>query len=427
MTEDAVADALAADDAVKAVGGYVERDGYVYDGERDTYVIACPAARGGQLVRTGAWVRAVWRAYTAGGLTIAEVTREFEIDRQTFEGVKRSLALTKTRAPWTDEEIAGSSVDALHGDAIRAKEREALTRAERDEWRRIKTDAHRWRIWHAAIRDAVAELDLPAVTATRARVPATAIGGGAVVVGLSDLHVGKRTAGRDHTLTAAVESLRDHVARAIETAAGRFGVPDCWVVPVGSDLLHADTEGQTTTRGTAQGAQSVGSIAQAMREAVTLMTGAVDELATVAPVVAVYVRGNHDAVTGFGVACALAERYRATDRVDVRLDEHPRQWVRVGDDGGAIMLTHGDGPKPARLPAVVAAECPDWADYRRTVVIHGHLHRHSLDVAGLVTVGLAAPVTADDWHRHAGWVGAVRAITLARHDGAGLTDLAFVR
>ena len=68
-----------------------------------------------------------------------------------------------------------------------------------------------------------------------------------------------------------------------------------------------------------------------------------------------------------------------------------------------------------------------WADYRRTVVIHGHLHRHSLDVAGLVTVGLAAPVTADDWHRHAGWVGAVRAITLARHDGAGLTDLAFVR
>jgi len=426
VTDDAVGAALEADEGIRSIGGYVERDGYVYDGERDTYVIACAAARGGQLVRTGAWVRAVWRSYTAGGLTIAEVCREYEIDRQTFEGLKRSLGLTKTRAPWTDEEIAGSTVDALHTDAIRSKEREALTRAERDEWRRIKRDAQRWRVYHAAIRDAVAELELDAVTSTRARVPVEARGGGAVVVGLSDLHVGKRTAGADHTLAESVDGLRSHVARAIEHAAGRYGVPDAFVVPIGSDLLHADTEALTTTSGTPQGAQSVGSMAAAIRAAVSLMAGAVDELATVAPVRAVYVRGNHDAITGYGVACALAERYRSTDRVDVVLDDHPRQWVRVGESG-AIVLMHGDGGAHKRLAGVIAAERPAWADYRRAVVVHGHLHRHSLDVAGLVTVGLAAPVTADDWHRHNGWIGARRAITLLRHDGDGLTDLAFVR
>ena len=401
-------------------GEWQERDGYIYDGERDVYVVTLPGYRA-PFVRSGEWVRNVWRSYTSGS-TIAVITREFEIDRKTFEAFKRVMGLTKTRAPWTDEELAAAPANDLYADALRVKEREVLSKVERAHWRSLKEDAIRWRRWRTSIREAVADLQLPRVAIPRVKIPDANQGGGAVVVGLTDLHVGKRAAGQDHTLAEQCEQLAEHVARCIETAAVRYGVPDAWIVPVGSDLVHVDSAAQTTTNGTAQGAQSVGSTSAQQRAALALMASAIDQLATTAPVRAVYVRGNHDAQIGFGLALALAERYRSTDRVEVDCDEAPIKFVPVGDAGACAVLWHGDGMPYERMLQTVRFSAPAWVNYHATAVYHGHWHHYRADPRGLPTFCLDAPSSTDDWHRHSGFVSRP-GITLVRHDDTGWTSV----
>ena len=400
--------------------GWQERDGYVFDGDRDCYIVTIQGHRA-PFVRSGEWVRSIWRAYT-NGATIADVCRDFEIDRKTFDGFKRALSLTKTRAPWTDEELESTDAEDLFHDALRIKEREVLSKVERTHWRRLKDDATKWRTFHASVRDAVSALDIDPVIVPRVRVPESMQGGGTVMVGLTDMHIGKRTAGADHTLAEQCEEIGAHVARAIETAATRFGVPDRWATIVGSDAIHVDTASQTTTAGTAQGAQSVGSSAMMVRAAVELYSSAIDQLATTAPVDVEWVDGNHDRLLSLGVACALEQRYRNTDRVTVRIRETPVRWIPVGDEGGAFAVTHGDGMTKQQAVEWVRAEAPPWVNQRRVVMIQGHLHRESFTTGGLPVLTLSAPCHGDDWHALKGYVSRA-AINLVRHDGSMWTDM----
>ena len=95
--DDAASDNLRDDGTAE---GWTQREGYVYDGDGDLYIVNLTGHRL-PFVRSGEWVRSLWRAYTSGA-TIADVCRHYEIDKKTFEALKRALALTKTRAPWTD-------------------------------------------------------------------------------------------------------------------------------------------------------------------------------------------------------------------------------------------------------------------------------------------------------------------------------------
>lgn len=403
----------------RQIDGWHERDGYIYDGDRDLYIVHCPELRA-PFVRSGEWVRSIWSAYT-GGATIAEVCRTYELDHRTFNAVKRALSLTKTRAPWTDEELASRDADELFTDALRAKEREVLSRVERRSWERTKRDAERWRAQHESIRETVSGLDIPRVSPVRVRVPDERKGGGSILVGLTDMHVGKRAAGRDHTLAEQVAELEDHIAHTVESAAARWGVPSEWVVIVGSDALHYDTPQQTTTRGTPQGAQGVGDLAMCRRAAVQLYVGAITQLAAVAPVRAVVVPGNHDRAESIVVGEILAAIYAMTERVvvDIPGADDLLRWVRAGDNGAAWCLHHGDSKASRRSDIVelTASTRPEWADYRRTVVVSGHLHATYEDRRGLVMVTLPSPARSDDWHVEAGYIGAHRCIGMMRHDG----------
>lgn len=418
----AVLQALEQDAEVQSCGGYVERAGYVYDGQRDTYVIACPPA-GGQLVRSGEWVRQLWRAYTAGGMTVAECCRTYAIDRRTLEALRRSLALTHTSAPWTDEEIAGSDVAALAADALRTREQRALTIAERAEWRRIKRDAQRWRTLRQSITEAVQGLSVAPAPLLRGTLPASVDAGAwDCLVGTTDLHVGKRTHGEDHSLSQQVAGLHLLLDR-VDAQCMRVWqeVPARWIVPVGSDLLHSDSYDQRTTAGTPQGAQSVGSTAQALRFAIGLLARLVDRLAQSAPVLCVHVPGNHDRALGHAVACALEQRYRHTERVHVDAGEAPHRVLAVGRV--PLMLHHGDGISRERAAAILRREAPEGTDVRCAIVAHGHLHRRQalwLDEQGLLSVCMASPAGADDWHARKGYTGAAQCIGLWRihHSGA---------
>lgn len=387
--------------------GMVDKGAYIYDADRALYIVHLPS-HSRPFVRSEEWVRALWRKYTSGA-QINETCREFEVDRQTFTELKRALSLTKTSAPWTDEEVERGEDDDLIGDALERRKRELLTRVERTEWRQIKRDAETHRANREWVREELRRVEWFAPSVPLMRVePSPHV----TLVGASDWHIGKRTHGKDHTLAQQVDELRDYV-RAVAGAAIDLGVPDRFVVPVGSDLVHTDTMGQTTTRGTPQGPQSVGTTRGAASAAIAIMGALIDALSHCAPVEVRWVRGNHDELVSFLVALALRERYTHSECVVCTIEDTPRQYIRVGDV--PIMLTHGDQERPAQLPLLMAREMPKGCDLSKGIVVHGHLHRSAHtheDHSGVQRVCLRSPARPDDWHAQRGYVGAVPGTSL---------------
>lgn len=388
------------------ISGMVDRGAYVWDADRDVYIVHLPS-HSAPFVRSGEWIRALWRKYTSGA-QINETCREFAIDRQSFIELKRALGLTKTSAPWTDEEVETGEDDDLVGDALERRKRELLTRVERTEWMQIKRDAEAYRADLEWVREEIRRVEwyadpLPLVESDP--------GEHVTLVGASDWHVGKRAHGKDHTLKEQVDELHDY-ARAVAGAALDLGTPERFIVPVGSDLVHVDTMSQTTTRGTPQGAQSVGTTRGACAGAISIMAVLIDALAPHAPVEVRWVPGNHDRLVSYLIALALAERYRHSDYVDVHHEETPRQYVRIGD--ASLMLTHGDGERASDLPMIMAREMPG-RDLAKSVIAHGHKHRTERDEqdhSGVQRVCLRSPARPDDWHVRRGYVGPVPGTTL---------------
>lgn len=406
--------------------GIVDMGAYhiVQDDEGERYVFGLPS-HGRPFVRSREWVERVWRRYTDGA-QINEVSREFGIDRQTFVDLKQALGLTKTSGPFTDQELGERDEDELVDDALRAKERRILTKAEAAAWRATKRDAalvHRQREW---VRDVVADVNW-----TPARVPNIRVRrrDHAVVVGLSDWHIGKRTVGEDHTLAAQVDNLTAHLDRVCDRAASTWGPAYRYIVMMGSDLMHVDTMDQTTTRGTPQGAQSVGSSRQAWRAGMRLMDRAVSSLLSVGDVTVVVVPGNHDRLSAYTIGSAIELRHGKRARFFVPHDDRDRQVIPYCDV--PIMFTHGDQEKTSDLPLLLARNLPRGCDLRRGVIVAGHLHRSARaeeDKTGVQLVTLRSPASADDWHEAKGYTGAQRGTTLLRIDpGVGLGGVEYVR
>lgn len=397
-----------------AVDGWIRRKGYAYDVERDVYVIHLPSQRR-QFVRPGSWVRGLWRKYTSGA-QINETAREFSLDRHTLTEIKLQLGLTHTSAPWTPEETAQRAADELVDDGLAAKEREVLTRIERRDWARIKRKAQHFDERLAWIREVLreAEFDAPVLP----RYPDTGdVQPFTLLVGLTDLHVGKRTAGEDHTLAEQVSDLERYIDELAEWSVSAWGRPERFILPVGGDALHSDTLGQTTTKGTPQGPQSVGTTRQAWWAAVRIYARLIDRLHAFAPVHAVWWRGNHDEMMSYSLAGALSLRYRNTRHVDVDLTERPRQYVAINDV--PLMLCHGDKVSPKALPLIMAREMPKGCDISKGIVAHGHWHRSAMDQedhSGIQRICLRSPARADDYHRLRGYTGAIPGTTLCRID-----------
>lgn len=405
------------------VEGWVEREGYVYDGRRDMYILTLPSHRR-PFVLDGARLRQIWRRYAGDKANVDEICRDFGFDRQTFLDLKRALALTKTRAPFTDEELDALGEEDLVADVLRAKEQRVMARAQASNWRRIERLAHN-RQWlretvRAALTDLVGPVELPPPVGEPEEV--------AVVVGWSDLHVGKRAAGSSVGLDVQLARLRALAADVVARVAALS--PSRVIVACTGDLVHSDTQSQTTTKGTPQGPQSEGSTSMALRGACELTAGLIFKLSEVAPTVeVVVVPGNHDELLSRAVGFYLEAAFDGSSRVIIDADERRRRkWSRWREV--PICFFHGDKLKGDRLAALPGRECPVGADPRRAVLFHGHYHKRALRqdvVGGFDVVCLASPAGPDDWHHEHGFEGGAKAITLAVIAPSGLTALEWVR
>ena len=403
--------------------GWVERAGYIYDGDRDLYVLHLPSQRKPYPL-PGERVRQIWRRYAGEQATAAEVCREFGLDRQTWKELRRALDLTKTRAPFTDEELDARPEADLLEDLTRAKERRVMAEAERREWRAIKRIATKRRWLRQAVRDALAGSSPIAPLPPPQGEPEDVC----VVVGWSDLHVGKREAGQSRGLQHQLDALRSLAADVAARVAALC--PSHVVLACTGDLVHSDTQTQTTTKGTPQGPQSEGSTAMALRGACEVTAALVSRLSEAAPSVeVVVVPGNHDELLSRAVGLYLEGVFADAPRVTVDADETRRRkwatWRKV-----PLCFFHGDKLKGDRLASLPGRECPAGADPTRAVLFHGHLHKRGLRqdvVGGFDVVCLASPAGADDWHHEMGFEGGAKAITLAVLAPSGLTALEWVR
>ena len=83
--------------------------------------------------------------------------------------------------------------------------------------------------------------------------------------------------------------------------------------------------------------------------------------------------GNHNPDAAFATSMALAFFFHNEPRVEVPLDNSAFKYLRFGRN--LIASHHGDGPKLANLPLIMAVDRPqDWADTEYRVWHCGHIH-----------------------------------------------------
>lgn len=380
---------------------WVEAGRYVYDGERDVYIFSCPSSAA-PVVRTGDWVRSLWRRYT-GGATIDDVCRTFALDRTLFLEIKTALRLTKTRAPFTDEELASCTPDDLVASALRAKEREVMGRVEREHWHAIKAKAQKFdelELWRASVAEQIATAR-PAPPNRGPRVRIKDRPECVVYIVEADAHVDMCDVDGvgAHVHAEAARRVR---ALLVERVL-RVCRPTRLYYSNGGDLSNADNPHDTTTNGTPQKmglphADVFDFLMDVQDEAIATWADACEALAVLE------VFGNHDHERGR--MCFAAGRRIWRDRAGVTwLPSHRgsgRCYSAVGDT--SVVVAHGDKCPPARIKDVMVYEHPG---FRRRVAITGHTHQDTVKggVPGVSLITVPALSADSDWALGKGFVG----------------------
>jgi hypothetical protein len=132
--------------------------------------------------------------------------------------------------------------------------------------------------------------------------------------------------------------------------------------------------------------------------------------------------GNHDPHQALMLNIAVGARFHNEPRVFVDPSPSPFYYYRHGTT--LIGSTHGDGPKLADLPLLMANDArDDWAasDYRVWHVGHFH-HNQKLaqkDLVGCEVETHRTLAATDAWHHHSGYRSQrdMKAITYSKQDG----------
>jgi len=144
------------------------------------------------------------------------------------------------------------------------------------------------------------------------------------------------------------------------------------VLLIGGDFFHGDDNTNQTPK-SRHPLDVDGRHFKVLDTGIEVVAATIERLATKHKRVTVRVlRGNHDEHSHMVLTLALAQRYRAHDRITI--DKDPRdifmhQWGRC-----LIAAHHGDKQKPERLAMVLAEICPFWSASPHRVVFTGHRH-----------------------------------------------------
>lgn len=396
-------------------------DRWSYDAEAGEYVFMIkgdafdmPASEVQDLV----W----WYVRSAGNSTQREVTRRAQIEhgrtltRDYLRRMLLSLGITKDCPPWaphmlsryTSGDLSKLKYQRLQAEAEHVDTREAA-REYRGLWRKAEQRAAEVDARAAALVEALASR--PVTPLPRVDVAHTSA---LAVIALYDAHIGKRDVeggGLEHTVSTVVDATRRLAGRLIA-----LGAPERVAIAVGGDFVHIDNDGSTTTAGTPQDTDASPSCILAA--AIDCLVAVVEVMAQVADVELVVIPGNHDRILASAVMLALAQRYRESERVDVRVHHSTRAYLRWG--ACLLGFEHGDGPKVGDLGPLMASEqASAWGATRHRFWTVGHLHSvHEREVNGVHVLQAPSLAGADRWHHRKGYTTSTRAMRAYLYDKA---------
>ena len=247
--------------------------------------------------------------------------------------------------------------------------------------------------------------------------------GHCLVLNFTDLHFGSW--GLDKTSAVVDAALADALQKS-------SGYPiDKIIFVLGSDCLHTDTAGYTTTKGTQQVTDG-SSYDQAFKAAQAAYTRCIKSLIPIAPVHCVHVSGNHDELMSYALSQVIEATFINAKNVTFDVSNSPRKYVDYGTS--LLAFTHGDKVKDIDIPMIVAHEASGmWGSTRHRYVYMGHLHHNKStkyqsikDHPGITLEWLRSPKPTDKWHMDNGYLGA-QGITSFIHskDGGQVAKLAF--
>lgn len=198
------------------------------------------------------------------------------------------------------------------------------------------------------------------------------------------------------------------------------------VMPVGNDFLHFDSVKMTTTMGD-HFLDTDTRYARVYLAGLRCLAYMVERACEIADKVEVlYVPGNHDTTSSFGLCAALQQRYRKDKRISVRLDPNVRKYITYG--GCIIGFHHGHSTKPEKFPLIFGQEAKEYwskSTYREVQVGHTH-QRSEKNYAGVVPTNNLLVRTnptlcnVDAWHYNQGLLGEpTRSVEAWRYDRVG--------
>ena len=246
-----------------------------------------------------------------------------------------------------------------------------------------------------SVRPLTGRIDIDAIveavrTSAPIMVQRPSTGKGLLEVNNTDMHLGNST----------LKWYKSALEREVELIEGSTW--DEIIVPIGSDLFHADNFKNTTSNGTAISSVDWPSAwSDATRYYATIIEAALSHSAAV---YVYYVIGNHDESMAWAFTQMMAARYPQC-RYDLSIDERK---VHVFGDV-AIGMTHGDNKTRKDLDRIFMSEFPDFASAIVREVHAGHYHHEvTRDEYGVVVRSLSTAARTDKWHREEGFVGAMK-------------------
>lgn len=200
------------------------------------------------------------------------------------------------------------------------------------------------------------------------------------VLSLRDTHFGMFTNAPEpydtYSLEEATQAYVEAGVHLIDNAT-EFGAGTL-VIPFGSDMLHVDGAGNTTTRGTPQ--EVSGPWYEAFAAAMKALNEVIDyALSEGLWVILVLEPGNHDA----NLALAMGEGIKAKWDGRVSYIGGQEGVKRVTFGNTHLFFHHGDSIKPEDYPRLIANDHPDTVGNGHYVeVLSGHLHHRRRSVLG---------------------------------------------
>ena len=226
---------------------------------------------------------------------------------------------------------------------------------------------------------------------------------------LMDVHIGKlswgaETGGADYDLKIAEQLWRATVTELLGKAV-MFGKPELILFPIGQDFFHFDTPATTTTAGTPLDADSRWE--KMFTKGVELLVWAIEQCRALALVKVFWIPGNHDTVLSYAATVGIAQRYNATDDVEVDLSPMPRKYIRYGRN--LIGFSHGEDER-RRIDGLMQVEsAEDWGKTDWREMHMGHLHtEQTVEKNGIIFRRIASITAPDAWTGNKGYIGTVR-------------------